>query len=341
MDSGGTTHERTAFRQFTAAQESAWVAASTAGITTLLSLANSVIGPGANLRQNLPSLVAAAALAIAAVLFARRLVPVPLVPWVGAGLAVTLVAALHIQEYTYFSSTGLMYSLFVITAYGPIALDFRVFSVAAIPMAAGSVLVALSQGSMIALDWLGGTVAAFVISGTLLWLRQRSVDALGRALAVQESLATEDPLTGLLNRRGLEDRIDQILAMAVRQGQPVWAQFVDIDGLKAVNDQHGHHRGDAVIRDAAVALRAVTRAEDLVGRWGGDEFVVVGIGEVADPDAVQARLCDHLTQLGIDRAVWPGHLTVGCASIDPALESFEQLVISADAHMYARKGQQP
>lgn len=98
-------------------------------------------------------------------------------------------------------------------------------------------------------------------------------------------LALVDPLTGLPNRRLLDDRIEQAIAQGKRHPETQSALlFVDLDGFKAINDAHGHRAGDAVLQAAAARVCGCLRAGDTVGRWGGDEFVVllreIGVGEL-------------------------------------------------------------
>jgi diguanylate cyclase (GGDEF)-like protein len=89
------------------------------------------------------------------------------------------------------------------------------------------------------------------------------------------TLATTDPLTGLLNRRAIENQIQRESVRARRYGLPLSLLMIDLDGLKRVNDLGGHSAGDRVLRTAAAAIRATLRASDFGGRWGGDEFVVL------------------------------------------------------------------
>lgn len=88
-----------------------------------------------------------------------------------------------------------------------------------------------------------------------------------------ESQASTDPLTGLLNRRGLDQRLQ-----ALPQDCPCGVLAIDLDGFKQVNDQLGHDAGDAILTETADRLRTMTRATDLVARLGGDEFAVVLVG---------------------------------------------------------------
>ena len=127
-------------------------------------------------------------------------------------------------------------------------------------------------------------------------------------------LATRDRLTGAFNRHGVEERIPDLLALAARHQQPVFAVFADVDGLKAVNDTHGHAVGDAVLVATADAIRSALRATDLVGRWGGDEFVVLGMGQVEHADALRGRITSSILSDGVDPALWDGGISVGIAS---------------------------
>ena len=96
--------------------------------------------------------------------------------------------------------------------------------------------------------------------------------ALSREMVRQ---ATHDALTDLPNRVLLEDRLEKALARARRAAQHVAVMFIDLDGFKKVNDAFGHAAGDALLKEVAVRLNGSCREEDSVGRWGGDEFVVL------------------------------------------------------------------
>jgi diguanylate cyclase (GGDEF)-like protein len=88
-------------------------------------------------------------------------------------------------------------------------------------------------------------------------------------------LSTRDELTGLYNRRGFFMAAEPLARLAERAGRPFVVFFADLDGLKAINDFHGHQAGDAAIRDAAWILSHTFRAADIVARIGGDEFAIL------------------------------------------------------------------
>jgi len=119
-------------------------------------------------------------------------------------------------------------------------------------------------------------------------------DELARMAARNASLERQahlDPLTGVLNRRGLSRRLRAEMARSLRSGTPLAAIFVDLDDFKAVNEALGHAGGDRVLMAAAARLRDATRQGDALGRVGGDEFVVLlrGVGQ-ASLGAVSERL---------------------------------------------------
>ena len=121
------------------------------------------------------------------------------------------------------------------------------------------------------------------------------VDAAGRTKVLQEELVVqserleallfEDPLTGLSNRRFILTQLAGAVSAARRHERPLSVAIVDIDHFKAVNDEHGHAAGDAVLAAVARAMREHLRAEDQLGRLGGEEFLAL----LPDADAARGR----------------------------------------------------
>jgi diguanylate cyclase (GGDEF)-like protein len=101
------------------------------------------------------------------------------------------------------------------------------------------------------------------------------ISALKRYQDEIEHLAMHDALTGLPNRRLLEDRLGQGLALSRRDGQPLAVAYIDLDGFKGVNDRLGHAAGDLLLQDAARRILEGVREHDTVCRMGGDEFVLL------------------------------------------------------------------
>src|SRR4051794_17238522 len=107
---------------------------------------------------------------------------------------------------------------------------------------------------------------------------RRILDLQEELLKAREALrkqATHDGLTGLLNRTGILEKLDDELSRATRTGTPVSVLMADLDLFKSINDTRGHLAGDAVLREAARRLKAAARRYDSVGRYGGEEFLIV------------------------------------------------------------------
>ena len=149
-------------------------------------------------------------------------------------------------------------------------------------------------------------------------------------------LAYEDPLTGLANRRALEERLERAVARAVERGAAIALLLCDVDDLKAINDDHGHDGGDRALRRVGEALvaAAATRAGNLVGRLSGDEFCVVMEGASLD----QARALAGTTLASLAGAAKvPISISCGAAALGPGVDSPIQLLRAADAALYRAK----
>lgn len=182
---------------------------------------------------------------------------------------------------------------------------------------------------------------------------QRSVAAtlakvLERTLADNRTLtqyATKDPLTGLRNRRALDTHLPQWLAWAARYGRPIAVALVDLDGLKTINDTHGHRAGDSALRAVAACIESSIRSSDMALRYGGDEFVVVAPEAGADEyQALSSRLLHSVrahTVMSSEGEEIPIRVTVGGAvARDPAgslPRTADEIIAAADSSLYAAK----
>jgi len=153
-------------------------------------------------------------------------------------------------------------------------------------------------------------------------------------------MAVRDELTSLSNRRGFLTLAEQQLKSAAREKKSMLAVFVDLDGLKAINDQLGHAEGDQALKDMAALMRATFRDSDVVGRIGGDEFVaLVTEGSPFRSDGVIQRLQTSMVTFNAD-SDRPYHLSasIGVARYDPDSPiAIDNLVNRADTIMYENK----
>jgi len=158
---------------------------------------------------------------------------------------------------------------------------------------------------------------------------------------LHRALADTDPLTGVANRRRSEELMGQLLNLAVRHQQPFSLALLDLDHFKQVNDQHGHGTGDEVLRRVARMLERSFRAEDVVARWGGEEFLVAMHGMDKD-DGVQ-RLAEVLEVLRDEPFEVPGAeplrvtFSAGVAQYPMDGGDLQALYRTADATMYQAK----
>jgi diguanylate cyclase (GGDEF)-like protein len=166
-------------------------------------------------------------------------------------------------------------------------------------------------------------------------------DALVRSREVLAHQATHDPLTGLLNRRAILDRLREELARAGRQGGTVAVGSCDIDHFKRVNDTYGHQTGDDVICGLARMLDAGVREYDAVGRVGGEEFLVVlPVPANKDSQAVFTRLCGAVGGHLLDTRSGPMSVTVSIGvAIAAASHTVDYVLERADAALYQAKAE--
>ncbi|MBV9125886.1 MAG: GGDEF domain-containing protein [Planctomycetes bacterium] len=156
-------------------------------------------------------------------------------------------------------------------------------------------------------------------------------------LALVQSLANTDPLTGVPNRRHFYEMAAIEVKRAARYHRPFTVAYLDLDNFKKVNDSQGHHAGDRVLRTVAETLRTNVRAMDLVARMGGDEFAVL-LPE-ADYEGAASFLKKIQDRLQEAVAKGPGPVTfsIGAATFLSPAQSVEEILSRADALMYLAK----
>jgi diguanylate cyclase (GGDEF)-like protein len=152
-------------------------------------------------------------------------------------------------------------------------------------------------------------------------------------------LATEDPLTRLFNRRGMEDALQVTLAQAARKQTPTSALMVDIDHFKQVNDSFGHDVGDQVIRQVADLLERLSRSSDVVARTGGEEYLLIlpdtGLGAARVlGERIRSAIGDHALLIENQRIKVTVSVGVACLEGESNLDDLAQ---EADRALYLAK----
>ena len=183
-----------------------------------------------------------------------------------------------------------------------------------------------------------GELLARVAVGRRIVELHREIQAKNRLL---EELALTDSLTGLPNRRAVEDWAVRQLSGAVRHGFPFWVVMADLDSFKSVNDTYGHEAGDVVLKRFADVLRANTRTSNICGRIGGEEFVVV-ITHVARPSiqiAIGRIRCElEAQQFSSEDRIFGITASFGISGFQQGpVPNFSQVLREADVALYAAK----
>lgn len=210
------------------------------------------------------------------------------------------------------------------------------------------ILVAVPRAQLLAsvdgTDWLAWSgVAGFALVGLAAILLVAGLSRSRRRLVVLnrklEQLAHIDPLTGLKNRRALEGSLEDALSAARRHEQELSLLLIDVDRFKALNDTHGHRTGDEVLRHVSDVLYGAMRAEDVIGRWGGEEFLVIlprtdGSGAIESAERLRSLIFEVRMDAGNARDL---ALTVTVGVAQWGGESAEDLMDRADAALYTGK----
>jgi len=312
---------------------SAFLAAGMVGAAIVGFLANQVVAATA------ASVAAGALAALSVVAFTRRQdLPNPDIVAVGVILTVAAVGVAGLV-----SSDVVEWSLPVLVALA----------------AAGSALLTLrwlvASVYTVWVAWLAGLAAADLDRWPVAWLiAALTITAMGAVSSVSrrnltselsdisstaEQAAVRDPLTGLVNRRGLSLLGQQIVEAARRTGDAVHCVYIDIDQLRHVNESLSRESGDEVVVAVSDALRSVTRGTDIVARWGGDEFCIIGPGPGMSPVELERRIRERILlspPVAID--IWDPKVCAGGAMLAPwDSGSLDTLLGKADQEMYLRR----
>jgi two-component system, sensor histidine kinase LadS len=160
------------------------------------------------------------------------------------------------------------------------------------------------------------------------------------ALSEAERRAEIDPLTGVLNRRSLVERLDAAGSRARARGLPIALLFIDLDHFKQINDSYGHPAGDACLKAIIEPIHSELRQSDVIGRYGGEEFVVIlSSADAAAAHPIAERILGRVASVRVEGFGKPIHMTcsIGIAASDILGVWGENLIAQADTAVYAAK----
>ena len=187
---------------------------------------------------------------------------------------------------------------------------------------ATEIVVACSNGVLL--------LGFFLLVSTLL-------SALRAALWRERATARVDSLTQVSNRRAFSELAEAEIERMSRYGGRFTVAYLDLDDFKQVNDRFGHETGDRVLVLAAQAIRKSLRANDIVARVGGDEFIVLlPQTDARDAEAVLQKLEEHLAAI-MRQGLWPVTVSIGAATFEKPPVSVERIVEMVDVLMYSAK----
>jgi diguanylate cyclase (GGDEF)-like protein len=243
------------------------------------------------------------------------------VGWPGVHVGVALVSLL-IGLLAWRSATAVG-----VIGLGPAMIGVGLYAALFLPLRAArlhvAVLTLLATAGALAAGPDGFATAWIVVMAATVAL----TEAQGRLARNLRTAATTDPLTGVANRRAWEAEAERNLARAARSGEPLSFAILDLDDFKEVNDREGHGAGDDLLRELTAGWSRRLRGADLLGRYGGDEFVL------CLPDTDESGTWEMLEQLDATHEfAW----TVGIATARPG-DTLPAVLARADADLYRQK----
>lgn len=260
---------------------------------------------------------------VIAQIFARTKTSPRVASWVWA----LSVAALAIAtEYTA-PAGGLErfgYAIVLVVVLGAVSLTWPSFMTASVLVAGAFGVLALRSADSFGPAGLAPIGFALIAGALLMVLRRRSLSVIEEVDRLQNQLGSTDVLTGVLTRQGVLTLSPQVRRMAQRDSKPMYLMIIAIVDLTAANKDYGTGYGDDLLSTTAELIKASSRDSDLLGRWSGSEFVLMGVGAEASIEALSVRIAHSVAESPVAVGKWPLRVSIGTAIGTPqdSLDSF-------------------
>ena len=261
-------------------------------------------------------------LAIAQIV-ARTKISTRLASWVWAlSISVLAIATAYGAQRGGIERIG--YVIMLVVVLGAVSLTWPSFVVAALLLAGSFITLAFSFSNSYDPAWLAPLAFALIAGGLLMLLHRRSLGILEEVDRLENQLGSTDVLTGVLTRQGVLTLSPQVRRIAQRDTKPLFLMIIDIVDLAGANKDYGTGYGDDLLRATADVIKSSSRDSDLLGRWSGDEFVLVGVGAEASIEALTARIVRNIAESAVAVGKWPLRVSIGTAIGSPqdSLDSF-------------------
>lgn len=239
------------------------------------------------------------------------------------------------------SAKGTAYSIIWVTVLPPLAfflLGRRAGSwVTGIAFVATIIFLVINLPDLPVLAFSTGTILNIAEVLIILWLIFRFYEG-SRQSAYQEleRLSVVDKLTGLYNRAKLDDLLEANIQLSARTSLPMVVMLLDIDHFKRVNDQYGHVEGDAVLQQVAVALSQRVRSTDVLGRWGGEEFLLICPATSTSEGLQLAEMLRQNVSDDVKLVTGPLTVSIGVTEVRGQIQP-NDVIRQADAALYTAK----
>ena len=278
-------------------------------------------------------------LAIAQIV-ARTKISTRLASWVWAlSISVLTIATAYGAQRGGIERIG--YVIVLVVVLGAVSLTWVSFVVAALLLAGSFITLAFSFSNSYDPAWLAPLAFALIAGGLLMVLHRRSLGILEKVDRLENQLGSTDVLTGVLTRQGVLTLSPQVRRIAHRDAKPMFLMIVDIVDLAGANKDYGAGYGDDLLRATADVMKSSSRDSDLLGRWSGDEFVLVGVGAEASVEALTTRIVHNIAESAVAVGKRPLRVSIGTAIGSPqdSIDSFINTAMAKLEEAAATAGQ--